>query len=115
MVFTSLIYPVFLIVTALLYYVIPGRFRWVLLLIASIAYYLSFIPFYLLIITLAVIINYYMALLMAVSAGSARNHIFIITILINLLIICVFKYSGIIFPGLHLTLHPVDLFFGLIL
>ncbi|HEX2976627.1 MAG TPA: MBOAT family O-acyltransferase [Bacteroidales bacterium] len=111
MVFTSLIYPVFLIVTALLYYVIPGRFRWVLLLIASIAYYLSFIPFYLLIITLAVIINYYMALLMAVSAGSARNHIFIITILINLLVLCVFKYSGIIFPGLHLTLHPVDLFF----
>ena len=59
MIFTSLSYLFFLSLAATAYYLFPGRFRWVWLVIASVAYYLSFIPIFFALIGVLVIGNYF--------------------------------------------------------
>ena len=59
MLFTSLSYLFFLSLTAAAYYLFPGRFRGVWLIVASVAYYLSFIPIFFALIGVLVIGNYF--------------------------------------------------------
>ena len=46
MLFTSISYLLFLPFIVLAYYICPARFRWMWLVLASVAYYLSFIPIF---------------------------------------------------------------------
>lgn len=57
MVFNSLIYLFFLAATFIAYYLLPLKFRWIWLLIASIGYFLSFIPVYIFILLAIVLLN----------------------------------------------------------
>jgi alginate O-acetyltransferase complex protein AlgI len=57
--FTSISYLLFLPLIVLAYYTCPARFRWVWLVLASIAYYLSFIPIFFALIGVLVIANYF--------------------------------------------------------
>ena len=58
MLFASLSYLFFLSLTAAAYYLLPGRWRWIWLALASVAYYLSFIPIFLALIGVLVTGNY---------------------------------------------------------
>ncbi|MEI6437062.1 MAG: hypothetical protein WCP32_19735, partial [Bacteroidota bacterium] len=57
--FTSISYLLFLPLIVLAYYLCPARFRWVWLVLASVAYYLSFIPIFFALIGVPVIGNYF--------------------------------------------------------
>ena len=111
MVFNSLIYLFFLSISAIAYYFFPGKSKWTWLLFASIGYYLSFIPVFLLLLALIVIINYFMAGWLAKIPEERNNLFFIGIVSANLLILAFFKYFNNLFPDTQVHLYNVDLFF----
>jgi alginate O-acetyltransferase complex protein AlgI len=111
MVFNSLIYLLFLSLSAILFYILPGRFRWVLLLSASVLFYLSFIPVFLSLLIVIIVCNYYLARRLARVPDTRKRRELIVIVVINLLILAVFKYFNLIFPGNQIHLYNVDWFY----
>ncbi|MFH1482463.1 MAG: MBOAT family protein, partial [Patescibacteria group bacterium] len=71
----------------------PHRWRWLWLLLASCFFYMFFIPKYILILALAIIIDYFSGLAMEKSGNKKRRKIFlIISIISNLSLLFFFKY-----------------------
>ena len=111
MIFNSVIYLLFLGIVAFAYYSFPESKRWIWLLIASIGYYLSFVPIFLFLLLSIVIINYFLAKCLARISENRSNRLLILIILLNILILAFFKYFNIIFHGNRVHLYVVDLFF----
>jgi D-alanyl-lipoteichoic acid acyltransferase DltB (MBOAT superfamily) len=109
--FNSLIYLIFLAATAVVYYVLPGRYRWILLLIASVGYYLSFIPIFLSLLVVVVILNFFMAQWLTKATVGKTKRIMILIVFLNILILAFFKYFNFFFPGNYIHLYNVDWFF----
>ena len=110
MIFNSIIYLLFLAIVAIVYYIFPGKLKWLLLLLASIGYYLSFIPIFLLLLAVIVFVNYFMAIWLA-NANDGRSSLLIVLIIIlNILILAFFKYFNNLFPDNQLQLYSVALF-----
>jgi D-alanyl-lipoteichoic acid acyltransferase DltB (MBOAT superfamily) len=65
MVFNTVIYLFFLAIVVILYYVFPRRIGWIWLLIASIGYYMSFIPIFLFLLAGIVFVNYFLSIWLA--------------------------------------------------
>lgn len=112
MVFNSIIYILFLSIVVLAFYIFPGRIRWIWLLIASVGYYLSFIPIFILLLGGLTVINYFLAKWLAKIPEERNSVLFIVAILVNLLVLSFFKYFNILFPGNQLHLYSVSLFIG---
>jgi alginate O-acetyltransferase complex protein AlgI len=110
MVFNSLAYLFFLSLTTIAYYLFPGRFRWLWLLIASFGYYLSFIPVFFLLLIGIVLVNYFLANLLAKISDKKKSRLLTLIIILNILILASCKYFNHIFPCNHLHLYTVDLF-----
>ena len=73
MLFNSPGFCVFFIVVTLLYYLLPWSGRWKLLLLSSCYFYMSFVPAYILILLVTIVIDYAMAILIAESSGARRK------------------------------------------
>ena len=58
MLFNSLLFLVFFTVVTVLYWIIPGKYRWILLIIASFVFYGVNIPAYTSVLAGSVLINY---------------------------------------------------------
>jgi alginate O-acetyltransferase complex protein AlgI len=93
MLFTSLEYLLFLPAVVLLYWLLPRKFRLPMLLAASWYFYMSWIPAFLLLIVAMTVFNYIFGRLLY-RAESNKKLLFSIGIGINLLCLCVFKYSN---------------------
>ena len=93
MLFNSLEFIIFFIVTTTLYFVIPHRFRWALLLIASIIFYMSLIPIYILIMALVITVDYLAGIYIEKTEEKKKKKIFFsISIVTTILILFIFKY-----------------------
>ena len=92
------------------YYAFPGKYRWIWLLIASIGYYLSFIPLFLALLVGVVILNFFMAGGLAKAPAEKTRTAFILIISANVIILAFFKYFNFLFPGNHISLFN-ELFF----
>jgi len=57
--FNSFAFLVFLTATTTLYFALPHRFRWLLLLLASCFFYMFFVPVYILILLVTIVIDYF--------------------------------------------------------
>ena len=110
MIFNSLTYLFFLLLVIGGYYIFPNRIRWLWLLIASIGYYLSFIPIFLLLLFGLVVVNFFLAKLLAMVTDKISSRILVLTIILNVLILAFFKYFNILFPDNQLHLYNVDFF-----
>lgn len=111
MIFNSIIYLLFLTIVATAYYISPGRIRWIWLLLASIGYYLSFIPVFLLLLGGIVFVNYFMAKWLAKVPDRNKGPLLLLIIVMNILVLALFKYFNFVFPGNQLHLYNVDLFY----
>jgi D-alanyl-lipoteichoic acid acyltransferase DltB (MBOAT superfamily) len=100
----------FLAIAVILYYIFPAKIKWLWLLIASIGYYLSFIPVFLLLMVVIVFVNYLMAICLAKASDETGNYLFVLIIILNILILAFFKYFNILFPGNQFHLYNVALF-----
>jgi len=111
MLFNSIAYIIFLVPLVLVYYIFPGKWRWILLLTASVLYYMSFIPVFLAILIAIVLLNYSFSrnLTLTKTVGSTSRLTFII--MANLGVLAFYKYFNHIFPDARIQLFNVDLFY----
>jgi alginate O-acetyltransferase complex protein AlgI len=94
MLFNSIHFAAFFPIVTLLYFLIPHRGRWLLLLSASCVFYMAFIPAYIGILFFTIIIDYFAALYIERSSGILRKRLLVMSITSTCLILFVFKYFG---------------------
>jgi alginate O-acetyltransferase complex protein AlgI len=116
MLFNSLHFLLFLPVVVLLYYFFAQRFRWILIFIASCYFYMAFVPEYILILFLIIIIDYFSALKIERAQGRKRKAWLLFSLLSNILLLSFFKYFNFLNNNLHdlgaligFNFHPVNL------
>lgn len=93
MIFNSLHYVIFLPVVVILYYVLPHRLRWMLLLVSSYYFYMQANPWYGLILLFSTVIDYVVSRKMEQEDVVLRRKIYLgISLMGNLGMLFVFKY-----------------------
>src|SRR3989344_5166299 len=92
MLFNSLQFLIFFPVVTVLYFLITQRYRWVLLLAASVVFYMAFIPIYVLILIITIIIDYCAGIWIEQSTGRNRKVFLVISIVSTCLVLFIFKY-----------------------
>src|SRR5216683_1126590 len=126
MLFNSWSFLVFFPIVTTLYFIAPQGIRWLLLLIASCAFYMSFIPIYILVLATTIVVDYFAAIRMEEAQGRQRRLWLIGSIVVTCLILFFFKYydfvawnvteasrllhSNVTLAALHLVL-PIGLSF----
>jgi len=93
MFFNSINYIIFYIITVALFFLIPNRYKWFVLLVASYIFYMSWRIEYIFLIITSTLIAYLCAILIGLSEKRSRRQLYLtISILVNLGILFVFKY-----------------------
>jgi alginate O-acetyltransferase complex protein AlgI len=92
MLFNSLEFALFFPFVTLLYFVLPHRVRWALLLGASAWFYMAFVPVYILILGFTILVDYVAGLLIENAAGRRRGWYLALSVLANVGVLAVFKY-----------------------
>ena len=109
MLFNSLDFLIFFPTITLLYFVLPHKTRWFLLLVGSCIFYMAFIPQYVLILAFTITIDYFVGILLESIKKQQHKKLFlIISIISNIGILFFFKYFNffnINFQRLAVFLH----------
>lgn len=108
MVFSSLEFlTVFLPVVLLLYYLMPGKGRNVLLLLASLVFYAWGEPIYIVIMLVSIALNYLFGLGIDrfEQKKNAQKAILIVSVIVNLLMLGVFKYGNFVIENINAVAH----------
>jgi alginate O-acetyltransferase complex protein AlgI len=94
MLFNSFQFLLFFPSVTILYFLLPHRFRWQLLLLASCLFYMAFIPWYIVILFVTILIDYCAGIWLETPGMSAkkRKAVLTISILSTCLVLFVFKY-----------------------
>jgi len=92
MLFNSLSFAVFFPLVTLLYFTLPHRHRWGMLLVASAVFYMAFIPKYILILVFTILIDYVAGLAIDRSEGRARKVWLAASLVANVGVLAFFKY-----------------------
>ena len=98
MVFNSIEFAIFLPIVVLLFYLLPQKARWLMLLAASCVFYMWFVPKYILILLVTIIIDYSAGILMEKHENEPKKKktFLVISVVSTLLVLFVFKYLGFI-------------------
>lgn len=94
MLFNSLQFALFFPVVTALYFILPQRYRWFMLLVASCVFYAAFIPAYLLILFVLIAIDYAAGLMIERAAAGQKRYYLLVSIVSTCLVLFVFKYYG---------------------
>jgi len=109
MLFNSLPFVIFFPVVTALFFLLPHKFRWFLLLAASCFFYMFFKPVYILILAFTIVIDYYAGILLENEPDKKRRKKFLVMSLIaNIGILAVFKY----YNFLNTNVTGIALLFG---
>jgi D-alanyl-lipoteichoic acid acyltransferase DltB (MBOAT superfamily) len=92
MLFNSLQFLIFFPVVTVLFFLLPHRWRWLHLLIASCVFYTAFIPVYILVLFATIIIDYIAGIYIEKAQGKQRKKYLIISIISNVGVLAIFKY-----------------------
>jgi len=92
MLFNSFEFLVFFIAVTSLYFLLPHRYRWILLLLASCIFYMFFIPVYILILFLTIIIDYIAGIFIENAQGKKRKQFLLLSLVANIGVLAIFKY-----------------------
>lgn len=93
MTFISFSFPVFFLIVAITYFLLPYRFRWILLLLASYVFYGTWKPVYVLLLLLTTAIDYYSAIRMDATSNERIRKLFLaLSLISNIGTLFVFKY-----------------------
>lgn len=102
MLFNSISYLIFLPIVVCIYFILPQRFRWVLLLTASYLFYMCWKPEYIILIVLSTIIDYYCARKIGAAKTTKKRRLFlIISLCTNLGLLFGFKYFNFMNNSMH--------------
>lgn len=92
MLFNSFEFLIFFPVVTALYFLFPYKFRWPLLLIASCIFYMLFVPIYILILLVTILIDYVAAIYIEKTEGHKRKFYLVISIISTCVVLFIFKY-----------------------
>jgi D-alanyl-lipoteichoic acid acyltransferase DltB (MBOAT superfamily) len=90
--FSSLQFLIFFPIVTLLYFGLPHRFRWSMLLVASCIFYMAFVPVYILILLFTIGIDYWAGLAIHRSEGPRRKWYLVLSLVANIGVLAFFKY-----------------------
>jgi len=76
MLFNSVQFLFFFVIVTGLYFVLPHKFRWMLLLASSCYFYMAFVPIYILILGFTIVIDYFAGIMIENSTEKKRRHRF---------------------------------------
>jgi len=110
MLFTSIVFLIlFLPFVLLVYFILPKRFRNVFLFLASLFFYAWGEVFYAAIILVSICFNYLLTRAMAgVPAGPKKRSLLITTIVLNLGLLCWFKYANFLMENINTLLTGMN-------
>ena len=117
MLFNSMAFAIFLPIVFLLYWIFPHRFRWVLLLIASYYFYMSWDVKYIFLILFTTCVSYLSARILEHATESGRRKVILAAaIVVGLFLLFFYKYydfflgsfSALLQP-FAISIHPVTL------
>jgi D-alanyl-lipoteichoic acid acyltransferase DltB (MBOAT superfamily) len=74
------------------YFLLPHRFRWAWLLAASAYFYMAFVPYYILILCVTILIDYVSGLAIEKAEGKRRKQFLVLSLVANLGMLGFFKY-----------------------
>ena len=93
MTFNSLAFLIFLPIVIILYFLVPHKFRWLVLLVASYYAYMSWNPWLVFLILATTVVSYLASLLIPkVGNRKVKKLLLIVTIVVCLGILIFFKY-----------------------
>ncbi|WP_338875449.1 MBOAT family O-acyltransferase [Spirosoma sp. SC4-14] len=104
MLFNSIQFFIFFPIVTALYFWLPQRFRWILLLVASCYFYMAFIPVYVLILLFTILIDYYAGILIEQSTGTRRKLYLVMSLVANIGVLAVFKYYNFFIDNINVLL-----------
>lgn len=107
MLFNSFHFLIFFPVVTILYFVLPHRFRWFLLLLASVYFYMAFVPVYILILAFTIVIDYIAGIYIEKSQGKKRKVLLVISLISNIGVLAFFKYFNFINLNITEVLHAL--------
>src|ERR1700693_2958625 len=105
MLFNSLEFLVFFPVVTLLYFLLPHRWRWFHLLMASCVFYMYFIPVYILILIFTIVIDYIAGIMIENASGRRRKMFLVMSIVANVGVLCLFKYYNFFITNINELWH----------
>lgn len=109
MLFNSLEFLLFFPLVTVLFFALPHRLRWPLLLGASCVFYMAFKAIYVLILLFTIVIDYAAGLLIERSQGTRRRLFLIVSIAANVGVLAIFKYYNFINDNVALLLRALGL------
>src|SRR5690606_26156464 len=92
MVFSSFEFLLFFPIVTFLYFTIPHKFRWILLLLSSCIFYAFFKWEYILILFFTIIVDYYAAIWIDKAEGKERKIALAVSLVANIGVLALFKY-----------------------
>lgn len=107
MVFNSFAFLIFFPIVTLLYFWLPHKYRWWLLLASSCVFYAWFKVSYLLILVFTIIVDYFAGLWIEREQGKRRKWALVISILANVGVLAVFKYANFMIGTVNAVLFRV--------
>jgi len=90
--FNSLQFAIFFPVVTLLYFALPHRWRGTMLLFASCLFYMAFVPAYIVILLVTILIDYVAGIRIEASTGTRRRLWLVLSIVSTCAVLFVFKY-----------------------
>ena len=108
MLFNSLHFLIFFIIITTIYFSVNHSKRWLLLLISSCYFYMAFVPIYILILALTIVIDYFAGIFIENAKGKKRKVFLIVSLLTNIGVLATFKYFNFINQNITYILHHFD-------
>jgi len=108
MLFNSFQFLVFFPIATLIYFLLPHKFRWFHLLLASCLFYCAFIPVYILILFFTIIIDYIAGILIERTIGPKRKYYLVLSLISNIGILLFFKYCNFFIYNFNTLLHTIN-------
>lgn len=109
MLFNSFQFLIFFIVVTSLYFILPYKKRWFLLLAASCYFYMAFVPIYILILGFTIVIDYYAGIFIENAQGKKRKWWLIISLIANIGVLAIFKYYNFLNDNIAFLMHGFGL------
>lgn len=114
MLFNSLHFLVFFPIVVIVYFSLPHKWRWAMLLAASYYFYMCWKVQYVLLIVASTLVDYFAGIMMGRTAERARRRKFLILSLCsNLGLLFAFKYFNFFNGSLDLLFRKFNLFYGI--
>ncbi len=109
MIFNSFHFIYFFIIVTSLYFTLPHRQRWLLLLLSSCYFYMAFVPIYIFILGFTIVVDYFAGIYIENAHGKRRKLFLIYSLVANIGILCIFKYYNFINTNFSYLLHGFGL------